>query len=216
MERFRVRRVSLLNYLMRLMAKRVGKEFTITKIHKVLRSAGIKVSKATIMEYLNMLREAMLFFYVKQLNTPLHEALKKPRKAYIVDNSLLKALGGPQEPTTLLENAVFLELLRMKNLNPFLEINYWKEAPNGPEVDFVVREGSVVRALVQVTYRLTPENEGREMRALVKASRKLGCGNLLVITWDQEGTLRVGNREVRAIPFYELVLGNRLDYVIGK
>lgn len=212
-ERFRVRRVGLLNYLMRLMARRVGKEFTITKIHKVLRSAGLKVSKATIMEYLNMLREAMLFSYVKQLNTSLHEALKKPRKVYIVDNSLLKALGGPQEPTALLENAVFLELLKMKNLNPFLEINYWRESPDGPEVDFVVREGSVVRALIQVTYRLTPENEDREVRALLKSSRKLGCGNLLVITWDQGETLKVSNKEVRVIPFYEWVLDERLDYV---
>ncbi len=215
-ERFRIRKVSLLNYLMRLMAGRVGKEFTITKIYKVLRCAGLKVSKATIMEYLNMLREAMLFFYVKQLNTPLHEALRKPRKAYIVDNSLLKALGRPQEPTTLLENAVFLKLLRMRNLNPFLEINYWRGSPSGPEVDFVVREGTVVKALIQVTYRLTPEDEGRGTKALVKASRKLGCGNLLAITWDQEGTLRVGSGEVRAIPFYELVLGNGLDYVIGE
>ena len=214
-DRFRVRRVSLLDYLMRLMARRVGKEFTITRIHKVLRSAGLKVSKATIMEYLNMLREVMLFFYVKQLNTPFHEALKKPRKAYIVDNSLLKVLGGPQEPTTLLENAAFLELLRMKNLNPFLEINYWREAPNGPEVDFILREGTAVRALIQVTYKLTPENEDREVRALLKASRKLECGNLLIITWGQEETLNAGNKEVRVIPFYEWVLGNPLDYVMA-
>ncbi len=210
MDRFRVRRVSLLDYLMRLMARRVGKEFTITRIHKVLKSAGLKVSKATIMEYLNMLREVMLFFYVKQLSTPLHEALKKPRKAYIVDNSLLKALGGSREPTTLLENAVFLELLRMKNVNPFIEINYWRESPDGPEVDFLLREGDVVKALIQVTYRLTPENEDREVRALLKASRRLSCGNLIIITWDQEETLRIGNREVRMIPFYEWVLRNQL------
>lgn len=215
-DRFRVRRVSLLDYLMRLMARRVGKEFTITRIHKVLRSAGLRVSKATVMEYLNMMSEVMLFFYVKQLNTPLHEALKKPRKTYVVDNSLLRALGGSQEPTTLLENAVFLELLRMRNLNPFLEINYWREAPNGPEVDFVLRERAAVKALIQVTYRLTPENEDREMRALLKASRKLECGNLLIITWDQEETLRVGNKEVKVIPFYEWVLGNPLNYVTGK
>jgi len=213
-DRFRVRRVGLLDYLMRLMVKRVGKEFTITRIHKVLRSAGLKVSKATVMEHLNMMSEAMLFFYVKQLNTPLHEALKKPRKAYVVDNSLLKALRGSQEPTTLLENAVFLELLRIKNLNPFLEINYWKEGPDGPEVDFILREGTAVRALIQVTYRLTPENEGREVRALLKASRRLECGNLLVITWDQEEVISAGSKEVRVIPFYEWVLGNPLNYVM--
>ena len=212
-DRFRVRRVNLLDYIMRLMARSVGKEHTITRVHNILKGAGLKVSKATVLEYLNMLSEVMLFFYVKQLNTPIQEALKKPRKTYIVDNSLLKALGAPQEPSTLLENTVFLELLRLKNRDPFIEVNYWKEGSGGPEVDFVIRKGSEVKALIQVAHQLTPENEVRELRALVKASRKLNCRNLYIITWDQEDTIKVGSREVQVVPLCKWLLNNYMSYL---
>ena len=90
-----------------------------------------------------------------------------------------------------------------------MEINYWRASLNGPEVNFVVREGTEVKALIQVVHTLTPENEGREVGALLKASRRFRNRNLLIITWDQEDTVRVGNRAVRVIPFHEWVLRNQ-------
>lgn len=213
-ERYGVRRVELLRYLMRLVARCVGKEFTVTKLHNVLKGSGLRTSKSTVLEYLRMLNEALLFFYVKQLNTPLQEAIKKPRKVYIVDNSLLKPLGGTQEMGPLLENTVFLELLRYKNLNPFIEINYWKAKPGGPEVDFIVRKGPEVTALIQVTHTLSEDNRRREVNALLKASKLLNCKNLQILTWDQEEVIKINNQEIRVTPLWKWLIKEELRHSI--
>ncbi len=213
-ERYGVRRVELLRYLMRLLARCVGKEFTVTNLHNILKSSGLRASKSTVLEYLRRFNEALLFFYVKQLNISLQEVIKKPRKVYIVDNSLLKPLGGTQETCPLLENTVFLELLRYKNLDPFIEINYWRAKPGGSEVDFVVRKGQKVTALIQVTYTLSEDNRKREVNALLKASKLLNCRNLQIITWNQEEVIKANNREIKVVPLWKWLIKEQLRYVI--
>ncbi len=52
----------------------------------------------------------------------------------------------------LLENAILIELLRKKEQNPSVEINYLNNKEGG--VDFVISEGGSVTELIQVTYEL--------------------------------------------------------------
>ncbi len=68
-----------------------------------------------------------------------------------------------------------------------MEIFYWKDH-QGNEVDFLIKEKSQIRHLIQVCHDIEDFNtKARELKALKKASRELKCNNLIVITWEYEG-----------------------------
>jgi hypothetical protein len=55
-------------------------------------------------------------------------------------------------------------------------------------VDFVVKQGTQVTALIQVCVDLeSPKTKSREIRALLKAAQELRCKNLFVLTHSTEG-----------------------------
>lgn len=86
----------------------------------------------------------------------------------------------------LMENAVLLELMRMRNSNPLIEIFYLKLMDR--EVDFVVKEGSDVKQLVQVTYASSrDEIERREIRALLKLA---SCSTAIICSASRGITKR--------------------------
>ena len=77
-------------------------------------------------------------------------------------------------------------------------------------MDFVIRNGPSVEQLVQVTY-VSGENEidGREASALIIASAELGCDNLLIITWDYEGSVSIKGKEIRCVPVWKWLLAEQ-------
>ena len=103
-----------------------------------------------------------------------------------------------------IENTVFLELLRKTNEKPLLGFYYWRDYQQR-EVDFIVKKGLEVKQLIQVTYASKiDEIEKREIRALKKASEKLNCKNMLIITWDLEGVIQKEN--VKLIPLWKWLI----------
>jgi predicted AAA+ superfamily ATPase len=72
----------------------------------------------------------------------------------------------------LMENAAFLELLRLTNRDPMLEIFYWRNGQQR-EVDFVLKRGLKVEQIIQVTYASgMDEVEHREIKSLIESSKK--------------------------------------------
>jgi len=56
----------------------------------------------------------------------------------------------------------------------------------------VIKEGQRVKQLIQVCYDIENfKTKEREIKSLIKASRDLGCDDLLVITWDYESEEKV-------------------------
>jgi hypothetical protein len=69
------------------------------------------------------------------------------------------------------------------------------------EVDFVLKRGLKIEQLIQVTYASGEEGiEGREKKALIKASEELKCDNMLVITWDYEAEEEFGGKRIKFTP----------------
>ena len=108
-----------------------------------------------------------------------------PKKVYAVDTGFISMLNQTQEKGKLMENAVFLHLQREKaKLSNPSQINYWKDY-SGNEVDFVIRNGRTINALINVTNASSiDEINARGRRSLLMASRELRCNNLQIITWD--------------------------------
>jgi len=62
-----------------------------------------------------------------------------------------------------MENAVFTEFIRRQNTNPLLEVFYFPFT--GGEVDFVVKEGTEIKQLIQATYASAEDEiENREVK----------------------------------------------------
>ncbi|HBI22667.1 MAG TPA: hypothetical protein DDX84_00265, partial [Nitrospiraceae bacterium] len=85
------------------------------------------------------------------------------------------------------ENVVFVALKRKQNLNPDMELFYWKDVHHR-EVDFVIKDGLKVTNLIQVCWNVQDEKtKNRELRSLRKAMEELNVTNATVITGETEG-----------------------------
>jgi len=126
-------------------------------------------STNTILDYLAMLEEAQLFFFLKKFSFKSHERETAPRKVYAIDPGLV-----PYEQGRAWEHAVALQLAREGK-----RVAYWRDDRH--EIDFVVlRDGKPVE-LIQVCADTDAAGE-REERSLRAAARKLRCRKELLIT----------------------------------
>lgn len=167
-------------------------------------------STATVQNYLNYLEEAYLFFTLNRFCYKLKEQIKYPRKIYSVDNGFIttKSFTNLSDLSKLIENLVFLDLLRKNNrLN--LDLFYYK-TKNNKEVDFLIREGTKVKQLIQVTYDLSDKKtRQREINSLIEASKELNCKNLVVITYDEEKIETHNKNKITFVPLWKWLLEDK-------
>lgn len=159
------------------------------------------------------LEEAFLFFSLRRFSFKVREQAAYNKKIYCVDNGLALAMGCrfSEERGRLYENLVAIELWK-RVLNGTAEVFFWKNA-QGEEVDFVVKVGTRVEALIQVCVRTDdPRTIAREVRALLKAGRDLDCQQLLVLSMDQERTERAQwgglEGEICFVPLWQWLTGD--------
>jgi len=198
-KRYNVRYSSKLYELALYLTSAISKSASYTKIKNSLDFRSVH----TVENYMKYLEEAYLFVTLNRFSYKLKEQLKSPKKIYCIDTGLANAVGFKFTENTggTMENLVAIELIRRGS-----EIYYWKNH-FGEEVDFVVKEGYRIKQAIQVTYVSSKkELEGREMKALVKASKELKCRNLLAITWDYEGTEKYQNKKIKFLPLWKWLL----------
>jgi len=158
----------------------------------------------TVKNYLNYLEEAYLIFQLNPFSFKLKHRINQPRKLYCIDTGFVNALAPKTTADSgkLMENLVFMELKRQGK-----EVYFFRDTDC--EVDFLIREGNEIKQLIQVCYRIADRNtRKREIKALVKASDKFTCGDLIVITWDEAGEEKVNAKEIKFIPLWQWLLRN--------
>ena len=161
-------------------------------------------SKSTVQKFCNYLQQTFLFFFLPRYNSKLKLMQKSPQKVYVVDNGFMasNAFQTSENKGRLLENLVFLELIRRKN--KVGDNVFYYRSRNDRETDFVIREKFQITQLIQVCYDLSnKKTEKREIDAVTECAEELNCSNLLIITWDQEMTIQKGGRSVSVVPFYK-------------
>jgi len=207
-ERFRVRDVSSLEYFSKALGECFGKPLSISKLEKTFRSMGIGKSKRTLSSYMRFFESAFFVFTVEKMGYKARERAQQPKKVYPLDMGMYRIHAGfSADLGRMMECTVAISLFRWRFAGGG-EVYYWRDY-QGREVDFVVKEGSRVARLIQVTYASKREGvEPREVEALIRASAELGCDDLLTITWDYEGEEDAGGgREVRFVPLWKWLLG---------
>ena len=171
-----------------------------------------------MLDFFEHAENAFLLFKTEIFSPKVKERKQYPVKVYCIDNGFVNFINPrfSENFGSLMENSVAIELWRRKeNTTIPTEIYYWKDE-NGKEVDFVIKQGSRVKQLIQVTYALGRDDvDKREIKALLKASELLKCKNLLVITWDYEGEEKIKNKKIKFMPLWKWLL-SRDDSVVLK
>ncbi len=188
---------SMFNHLVR------AKEFSVHRFYNFLKSLNVKVSKNTLYNYLEFFNDAFIFFPLKKFSFSLKNVEQSLPKIYMVDNAFITSIIGNDESKKF-ENLVFLSLLK-KGLEPNRDIFYYSS--NGGEVDFLIKKGRKVLTLIQACFDISDYNtRQRELKNLFRASEKLNCSNLIIITQDYEGEEKRQGGKVRFFPIRKWLL----------
>ena len=202
--RYRIRNTEGLKTLANHLINNVAQFIDVVQLRSDL---GIGVEK-TIRNYIDYLSQAYLVLPLSKFSFKSRIRLRN-EKGYVVDNGMFTYHEQNLSPDNLgwrLENVVYLELLR-RNSPLMQEIYYYRQTPRSPEVDFVVTDRGIVKELIQVSYSLNNEKTfKREVKALVEASGKTKCDNLLLITMDQTKTIEFDGKAIKIISAIDWLL----------
>lgn len=205
-ERYGVKKLSALKFMIRSLIRNVARELSLRKLHHFFLSSNISLSKNKVYEYFSYLEDINFIFLIRKYGTGMREVEGSIPKMYLSDLGFA-ALESVEDNGRKMENIIAVELLRKKNyFHPLLEIFYYKDA-SGKEVDFVVKDITKIKQLIQACYSIDDfGTKDREIKALIDASKILKCDNLLVITWDYEGEEFFGEKKIKYVPLWKWLI----------
>lgn len=180
-ERHAVRDMAALGKVARFLFASAGSLVSGRKVSGALTSSGHKVAQPTVENYLEYLSDARLFYKAERYDAVGKERLATLAKYYAVDTGLrnhaLGFRGGDRGH--LLENVVYLELLRRGN-------RVWVGKAGGGEIDFVA-QGPSGTSYYQVAESVAdPAVLERELAPL-RAVPGWQPRTLLSMDWDPAG-----------------------------
>ncbi|MEM5855734.1 MAG: ATP-binding protein [Candidatus Aenigmatarchaeota archaeon] len=204
-ERHKVKNIELARFIHSFIIQNFSNEISVRSIFNKLKSMKIKISKDSVYNYVEKLEDTVFFFFLKRFSKKVHLREAWPRKVYSCDTGIAKIVRFSPDYGRLMENCVFLELIREKNKNPLAEVFYLKL--NNKEIDFLIKVGEKIHQLIQVSYASNrDEIEKKDIDSLVKGASELKCNNLLFLTWDYEEEIKVENKKIVFKPLWKWLL----------
>ena len=202
--RHRVKYINTLKNFANYLISNFARQITFNKLKNIFSLKSVHTAK----DYFSFIEESYLIFQIERFSYKSKERLTAPRKIYVIDTGLINALSTKFSEGLgyVYENAVAIELMRRKSLNPQEDIYYWQNSYNC-EVDFVIKEELQVKQLIQVCYSLKNyDTRKREINSLLKASEKLKCNDLLILTYDYKGEEKIKSKTIKFSPLWEWLL----------
>jgi predicted AAA+ superfamily ATPase len=191
-----IRNLIALKLMIKKIAESVGQPLSYTRITNVVSSAGVKIGKQTMINYVDAAKESFMIFPIFNWNGALSDRESTP-KYYFIDNGLLNLLLTDPE-SKLLENIVAITLLHHYGSD---HVYFYR---NGIEVDFYLPEEEIA---IQVSYDLSDEDTyAREVTALSKFSSNYPCMEQWIITRDQYTSKQKQDPSIKVIPLCQFLL----------
>ena len=174
-ERYEIRDVSILKYLLKRLIGSYTKEFSINKLYNDLKSRGFAIGKDTLYQMIDEIFSIYMLAYVEKYDPAVIKREMSNKKVYLFDNGFAAATqySFSEDRGKRLENIVYRHL-REKTEAIFFIRNKW-------ECDFVIFRDGRTPDLVQVTDQLHEQNFQREIKGLESGKRSLGAGKCLLL-----------------------------------
>jgi predicted AAA+ superfamily ATPase len=177
--RYEIKEVKAIRELTLDLLSNIGTPLSYTKMKNNLNLGSVN----TVKNYIHYLENAYLIFTLDRFSFSVSQQTLLQKKVYAIDTGLVKqiAFHFSKKQGRYLENMVYIELRRRCK-----EIFYYK-TEDKLEVDFLVREGTKIELLIQVTESLKdPKTKEREYLALSKAMKELRTEKGLILTQEEE------------------------------
>ncbi len=190
----KIRDAYSLRLLVKKLAESTNDELSYRRLSGILAASGAKIGTSTVTSWIEALKSSFLIRELKNFNYKFVERESK-KKYYFSDNGLLTSLG-------VTDNSKLMETMAYNYLKTVYD-DLWFYKNGNAEVDFVVPG----KTLCQVAYDMNDHSTiDREVKALVKAGKRLETDNLLIITYNREENLSIDSKTIKIIPLWKLML----------
>jgi len=167
--------------------------------NKLQQPLNIKTA-TTILEYFSFLEDTYLVNFMPKFSYSLKVQMVNPRKIYVIDPGIIKiaSISFTENKGHLLENLIYWELRRQGK-----ELYYFNE--NKSECDFVVMKNEKIEQVIQVCYKLLPENREREINGLKEAMEFFKTDNGVIISFNQRDAFMLNGKRIEVLPAWEFL-----------
>jgi len=183
--------VAALRFIVKKLRESIGNVITPRAIYASLKFAQINVGPNTVESYVDYLDEAFLVIACPRYAKSVLSQEKKKR--YFIDNGYIKMLEVKEDLGLMLENLVFIELIKYGKSAYFYQ--------GKKECDFMVDD-----LAIQVSYELNEENQEREIAGLLEAMDVNNLKKGIVITYEQEKDMDIAGKKISVIPAWKWCL----------
>lgn len=195
--RNKISNTKALEILVKKLAESVRQPISYSRLTNIVKSVGVNVSKTTIIQYMEHLKDSYLVFNLENYSSKLVEKTSNP-KYYFIDNGLVNLFLYDADPA-LLENLVASTLVRKYGI----ENVFFYEDKNS-ELDFYIPDQSLA---IQVSYSIHDEStKQREISSLVQFSKYRKSKRNIILIYDKEEALIEEGVEIQVLPVYKWLL----------
>ncbi len=193
--RHKIKNEDALRLCVRRLADCVMQPCSLNRLCNLVKSTGTSCSTSTVMEYVRYLQESCILVSLDNYASKFVEK-ETVKKHYFVDNGLLHLFINNPE-TSLLENLCAVTLYKKYGNGLYY---YNKDV----EVDFYVPgEDLAIQACYRMSSGATME---REMKALATLHSLNPLRKVVIITYEDEGTVDYKGLEIELKPVWKWVL----------
>lgn len=195
--RNKVTNTKALEILVKKLAESVRQAISYTRLTNIIKSVGINVSKTTIIQYIEYLKDSYLIFSIENYSKKIVERTTNP-KYYFIDSGLINLFLFDAKPA-LFENLLAVSLIRKYGR----ENLYFYEDRNS-ELDFYIPSESIA---IQGSYTIAElDKREREIKSLVNLNKFQKVERNIIVTLNEEGTIVEEGIEIEIIPAYRWLL----------
>ena len=200
-EHYGIKNIIALKYFLKRTFASAAKQISINRIYNDLKSAGIKIGKNSLYDFIRMAESVFMVHTVKKYSNKISIQEFGERKVYVIDNGLLNSIvfRFSSDIGKMMEQTVYWELKRHNYSIYFLK--------NGFECDFVVASNEGIKDIIQVCYDISDSfTLKREVKGIVSAAKELGLKSGTIITYDNNDFLDEDGIRVNIISLPEFLL----------
>jgi len=171
--------------------------FSASKFEIYLKNLWIKVSKATLLKYVDYIQESFFTISCPKFSRSPKWEIHNPSKIYLIDSGFTRMGNNYTENKgQILENIVAIELYRQEK--QFFYFNGKKEC------DFIVKDkiGTKITSVIQVCWQLDEINQEREIKGLLLAMNTCNVNEWYILTYDTFEEREVENKKIHILPVW--------------
>lgn len=197
-ERYGITNRNLVKLLVKYCYVNISTPLSQNKLFNELKSQGISLSKNTLYEYIDYLREVYAIFTIPLYSRSVGEQNRNPLKLYAIDTGFKAIFSISQDIGRVIENVVMLQLRRNN-----VALYYWA---GKQETDFAYEAEDGIR-MVNVCYDLSnAETKTREINSLLEAMQQHNTNSATLITMETEELVSIDNKSINIIPLWKWLI----------